>query len=211
MNSVDRLAVVCKVLLDTRVLELRRENEALKLRLFWKEHGPEQLKAAMRMANAAAGGPGCGCLGCKVGGRNELAFSNVAGKDACAFKAWFEAILKELDMDVAVSLPAAAVWVHVKEVDPDRSLLDDGVQPLDPGLEPFEPLLVERLVDPAVHPVAGEDEIGADHPQHPIEPLEEVGPGKLSAGMPFLGQPGDGLAREADVDHLPVDATPLQP
>jgi len=127
MNSVDRLAVVCKVLLDTRVLELRRENEALKLRLFWKEHGPEQLKAAMRLANGLAGGPGCGCLGCKVGGRNELAFSNVAGKDACAFKAWFEAILKELDMDVAVSLPAAAVWVHVKEVDPDRSLLDDGV------------------------------------------------------------------------------------
>jgi hypothetical protein len=127
MNSVDRLAVVCKVLLDTRVLELRRENEALKLWLFWKEHGPEHLKAAMRMANGAAGGPGCGCLGCKVGGRGELEFSNVAGKDACAFKAWFEAKLQELDMDVAVSLPAGAVWVHVKEVDPNSALLDDGV------------------------------------------------------------------------------------
>jgi hypothetical protein len=40
------------------VLELRRENEALKLKLFWREHGPEQLKTAMRMANGAAGGPG---------------------------------------------------------------------------------------------------------------------------------------------------------
>jgi hypothetical protein len=129
MNSVDRLAVVCKVLLDSRVLELRRENEALKLRLFWKEHGPEQLKAAMRMANGAAGGPGCGCLGCKVSGRGELEFSNVAGKqgEGCAFKAWFEQTLIELDMDVAVSLPAAAVWVHVKEVDSRNDLLDDGV------------------------------------------------------------------------------------
>jgi hypothetical protein len=126
MDGVDRLAVVCKVLLDTRVLELRRENEALKLRLFWKEHGPEQL---MRLANGAAGGPGCGCLGCKVSGRGELEFSNVAGTkgEGCAFKAWFEQTLRELDMDVAVSLPAAAVWVHVKEVDPDRALLDDGV------------------------------------------------------------------------------------
>jgi hypothetical protein len=126
MNGVDRLAVVCKVLLDTRVLELRRENEALRLRLFWKEHGPEQLKAAMRAANGAAGGPGCGCLGCKVSGRGELAFSNVAGKEACAFKAWFEETLNGLGMDVAVGLPAEETWVHVQEVDPDSALLDDG-------------------------------------------------------------------------------------
>ncbi len=126
MNGVDRLAVVCKVLLDSRVLELRRENEALRLRLFWKEHGPEQLKAAMRLANGAAGGPGCGCLGCVVSGRREREHGEVPVKKPCAFKAWFEQTLQELGMDVAVGLPAEAVWVHVQEVDPDSALLDDG-------------------------------------------------------------------------------------
>ncbi len=60
MNGVERLTVVCKVLLDTRVLELRRENETLRIQLFWKDHGPESLKAAMRATNGAADGPGCG-------------------------------------------------------------------------------------------------------------------------------------------------------
>jgi hypothetical protein len=41
-------------------------------------------------------------------------------------KAWFEETLKELDMDVAVALPAEPVWVHVKVVDPDSTVLDDG-------------------------------------------------------------------------------------
>ena len=35
MNGVERLAVVSKILFDTRLLELKRENEALKLKLFW--------------------------------------------------------------------------------------------------------------------------------------------------------------------------------
>jgi hypothetical protein len=126
MDGVERLAVVCKVLLDTRALELRRENEALRLRLFWKDHGPEQLKAAMRMANGAAGGPGCGCLGCVVSGRRESGHGELPVKKPCAFKAWFEQTLQELGMDVAVGLPAEETWVHVQEVDPDSALLDDG-------------------------------------------------------------------------------------
>ena len=47
MNGVERLALVSKILFDTRLLELKRENEALKLKLFWKEHNPSHLKAAM--------------------------------------------------------------------------------------------------------------------------------------------------------------------
>ena len=61
-----------------------------------------------------------------MGGRGELAFSNVAGKEAGAFKAWFEETLDELGMDVAVGLPDKEMWVHVQEVDPDHALLDDG-------------------------------------------------------------------------------------
>jgi hypothetical protein len=126
MDGVDRLAVVCKVLLDSRVLELRRENEALRLRLFWKEHGAEQLKAAMRVANGVAGGPGCGCLGCVVSGKREREYGELPVRTSCAFKAWFEQTLQELGMDVAVGLPAEETWVHVQEVDPDSALLDDG-------------------------------------------------------------------------------------
>jgi hypothetical protein len=118
--------VVCKVLLDSRVLELRRENEALKLKLFWKEHGPEQLKAAMRAANGAAGGPGCGCLGCEVSGRHESDHGEMPVKKPCAFKAWFEATLRELEMVVAVGLPAGAVWVDGSVVDSGNDVLDDG-------------------------------------------------------------------------------------
>ncbi len=78
------------------------------------------------MANGAAGGPGCGCLGCVVGGRREREHGEVPVKNPCAFKSWFEETLRELEMDVVVGLPAEEMWVHVKEVDPDSALLDDG-------------------------------------------------------------------------------------
>ena len=35
MSAVDRLALVSKILLDQRFLELKRENERLTLSLFW--------------------------------------------------------------------------------------------------------------------------------------------------------------------------------
>ena len=47
MSSVDRLALVCKVLLDARFLELKRENERLKLSLFWVDHSINTLKKLM--------------------------------------------------------------------------------------------------------------------------------------------------------------------
>jgi hypothetical protein len=50
----------------------------------------------------------------------------VAGKEACAFKAWFEETHKELDMDVAVGLPAEPVWVEGSVVGSCKMVLDDG-------------------------------------------------------------------------------------
>jgi len=44
MNGVERLSVVSKILFDMRLLELKCENEDLKLKLFWKENGPSMLK-----------------------------------------------------------------------------------------------------------------------------------------------------------------------
>lgn len=49
--SVDRLAVVCRILLDERVCTLRKEVEKLQLELFWKDHDVEALNRAMAYAN----------------------------------------------------------------------------------------------------------------------------------------------------------------
>ncbi len=57
MNGIERLAAVSKILFDTRLFELRRENEALKLKLFWKEHSPRMLRDCMSHANHL--GPDC--------------------------------------------------------------------------------------------------------------------------------------------------------
>jgi len=49
--SVDRLAVVCRILLDERICTLRKEVEKLQLELFWKDHDVEALNRAMAYAN----------------------------------------------------------------------------------------------------------------------------------------------------------------
>ena len=69
MEGVERLSLVAKVLMDTRLLELKRENEALKMQLFWRDHSPSMLNQAMAAANKMPAGPRCVCLACIVGGR----------------------------------------------------------------------------------------------------------------------------------------------
>jgi hypothetical protein len=71
MEGVERLSLVAKVLMDTRLLELKRENEALKMQLFWRDHSPSMLNQAMAASNKMAAGPRCACLACIVGGRCE--------------------------------------------------------------------------------------------------------------------------------------------
>lgn len=128
LNGVERLAVVSKILFDTRLLELKRENEALKLKLFWKEHNPEELNKAMHLANTANGGcgPACSCLACAVSGRHESDYGEVAEKKPCKFKPWFEQVLREHDMSIARGLPDVPIWVDGSVVDSHNDVLDDG-------------------------------------------------------------------------------------
>jgi hypothetical protein len=126
MNGVERLAVVCKVLFDTRLLELKRENEALKLKLFWKEHNPSILKSYMSAANNADGGPKCCCLACVVTGRYEMDVGELPEKKPCTFKPWFEHMLQDHEMSIAVGLPDVPVWVDGSVVDCGNNVLDDG-------------------------------------------------------------------------------------
>lgn len=79
------------------LLELQRENEALKLKLFWKEHSQEITEKAMCWANEAKGGPACSCLTCKIIGRYT---SGVTEKKLCTFKPWFDQVLREHDMSI---------------------------------------------------------------------------------------------------------------
>lgn len=146
MQGVERLTLVAKVLMDVRLLELMRENEELKLKLFWKEHNPSMLKQAMAVANTVEGGPGCTCLACIVGGRcangtrgyAPYAFAHeydhqlvMSAHDIChlrcQFKPWFEKKISESGMSVR-DMPLS-VWVDGADggvVDDGKAVLDDG-------------------------------------------------------------------------------------
>ena len=126
MDGVEILTLASKILLDTRLLELKRENEALKLKLFWKEHNPAHLKAAMYLANTADGGPACSCFMCVMSGRYPSDDGEIPRKKPCVFKSWFEQVLREYDMSVGLSLPDAPIWVNGIVVDDHNDVLYDG-------------------------------------------------------------------------------------
>jgi hypothetical protein len=92
-RGVHKLALVSKLLLDKEVIQLRRENENLRLLLFWKDHNVQRLKEMMASANQSDNGPKCYCNVCAVTGR--------MGEDAseqrmdCLFKLWFESLLDQ--------------------------------------------------------------------------------------------------------------------
>ena len=85
------------------------------------------------------------------------------------------------------------------------------VELFDPGLVGGETGVVERQIDAAVHPVAGDDEIGLHHRENAREPFMDIGAGELAAGMPLLGEPGAGLARQPDRDHVARQSLGLHP
>ena len=146
MQGVERLCMVAKVLMDMRLLELKRENEELKLKLFWKEHNPSMLKQAMAAANKGEGGPACSCLACIVGGRCEngtrgyAPYANVHEYDhhfvlsaqdrchlRCQFKPWFEERIRESGMSVRDR--PSSVWLDGADgrvVGDDAGVLYDG-------------------------------------------------------------------------------------
>jgi hypothetical protein len=107
-------------------VELKEENEALRLRLFWKQHGHEELNAAMRLANQAERGPGCSCLACAVSGRHVSEDDEVAEKKPCTFKPWFEQVLREHKMSIRRGLPDAPIWVTGAVIESENKVLDDG-------------------------------------------------------------------------------------
>lgn len=123
MQGVERLTLVSKILFDTRLLELKRENEALRLKMFWKEYSNKELDVAMAVANETDGGPQCSCLACIVSGRYVT--RDLPEKKPCTFKPWFEQVLREHDMSIGHRLPDVPVWVDGSVVDSHNDVLDD--------------------------------------------------------------------------------------
>jgi hypothetical protein len=72
----------------------------------------------------------------------------------------------------------------------------------DPLLVLFEPRFAKGVVDPVIHPVAGDDQVGLDSLEHAVEALVQIGPGELAAGVTRLGEPRYRLAGQAQVQEL---------
>ena len=116
MQGAERLATVCKVLFDVRLLELRREHEALKhksdalkLKVFWLQHDDLKLKQHLAWANDSDEGPKCCCELCYWNGRFDLMFTDDADEPKtiepdvnCTFRPWFEK--KSMDFGLTSSL-----------------------------------------------------------------------------------------------------------
>ena len=109
MSAVDRLAVVSKILLDARFLELKRENERLTLSLFWIDHSVNTLRHLTNYANNKRGGPRCHCRCCVRANRYRPCildgYDDEIGDrdDECRFGPWFEKTVQEHGLSFASS------------------------------------------------------------------------------------------------------------
>jgi len=103
MDGVERLALVSKVLCDSRLCELKSENEALRLQVFWLQHSFESLSKRMQWANCSDNGPWCTCHDCLQSGRFHPTYAG-PGIDRCVFKCtfkpFFERLLAQCNMSV---------------------------------------------------------------------------------------------------------------
>jgi hypothetical protein len=95
------------VLFDARLLELRREHEALRqerdaLRLkdFWLQHDDLRLKQHLAWANDCDAGPRCSCNGCYWNGRFDYQDEPkpIVHWIDCKFIPWFEALIVDFDL-----------------------------------------------------------------------------------------------------------------
>jgi hypothetical protein len=103
MSHVDRLAMVSKILLEPRFLELKAENERLRLSLFWIDHSINTLQHLMVYANNRRGGPRCYCRCCVRAKRYYPNFENDVADEPCRFGPWFEKIVQEHGLGFASS------------------------------------------------------------------------------------------------------------
>ncbi len=103
MNEFSRLSLVANILKDRALIELRQENERLKLTIFWHDHNIYALREAMERANLYhPDAPKCMCIHCSYSGRCGNQRNQI---DSCKFKPWFEAKLQECGLETLNGYP----------------------------------------------------------------------------------------------------------
>jgi hypothetical protein len=92
----DRFADVAKLLSDTRLTELVKENRKLKLDIFWSKYNYSELCEAMTDANRKFMGPNCKCGGCSLSrARDGDDPREIVWRHGCLFIPYFEGLLTE--------------------------------------------------------------------------------------------------------------------
>lgn len=97
-QALDRLASVSRVFMDARVIALRKQNEELKLELFWTKHSIENLSYAMKRANfGRRESISCNCWKCSMAKRIPKETS-VDHNKKCKFLPYFEALMEDCEL-----------------------------------------------------------------------------------------------------------------
>jgi hypothetical protein len=126
-RGLHKLAFVSRLLLDKEVIELRQENERLRLLLFWKEHNVRTLSKLMRDLNRSRSGPQCACTACVMLGRSDEshdAQGSVAFDLYCEFNPWFERNILEMGMTVSMVPPPHGAGVENCDIDAGGDLYE---------------------------------------------------------------------------------------
>lgn len=112
MHGVERLALASKLFGDVQIIALRRENERLKLELFWKRYSADMLHKELYEFIATCNLFHCWCPSCSANGRLHLQQDEAAYYAAlpvtqtrrckpCYFKPWIVDFIQDMDMRVA--------------------------------------------------------------------------------------------------------------
>ncbi len=64
-EGVELLTLTSKAFMDTRLLELKKRNERLKLKRFWSIYGASKLQKQLRAYQWCIGAVHCECVSCK--------------------------------------------------------------------------------------------------------------------------------------------------
>jgi hypothetical protein len=114
-EGVELLTLASKAFMDTRLLELKKRNERLKLKRFWSIYGASKLQKQLRSYQWCIGAVHCECVSCKKYKRFEPLRPHVPDEDeaewnaryyanktwdVCEYQPWFLEFLDDMERDV---------------------------------------------------------------------------------------------------------------
>ena len=114
-KGVELLTLASKAFMDTRLLELKKKNDRLKLERFWKIYGASKLQKQLRAYQWRIGAVHCECVSCKKYKRFEPLPPHVPDEDevewnaryyanktwdVCEYQPWFIEFLDDRERHV---------------------------------------------------------------------------------------------------------------